>query len=65
MSHKKVYENKYFCNVVIPSENTKILEFKQFHKSDKTPLTFSADFKSLIERLMNVKIFLINNLQQK
>ena len=26
-SHKKVYENKNFCNVVMPSEDTKILEF--------------------------------------
>ena len=26
-SHKKVCENKYFCNVVMPSEDTKLLEF--------------------------------------
>ena len=26
-SHKKLCENKDFCNVVISSENTKILEF--------------------------------------
>ena len=26
-SHKKVYENKDFCDVVMPSEDTKILEF--------------------------------------
>ena len=26
-SHKKVYESEDFCNVVMPSENTKILVF--------------------------------------
>ena len=25
-SHKKVCENNYFCNVVMPSEHTKVLE---------------------------------------
>ena len=29
-SHIKVYENKDFCNVVMPSENTKTLEFNQY-----------------------------------
>ena len=29
-SHKKVYENKDFCNIVMPSKNTKILEFNQY-----------------------------------
>ena len=30
-SHKKVCENKDFCNAVMPFENTKILEFNQYH----------------------------------
>ena len=29
-SHRKVCEHKDFCNVIMPSENTKILEFNQF-----------------------------------
>ena len=29
-SHKKVCENKNFCNVIMPSEDTKILEFNQY-----------------------------------
>ena len=29
-SHKKVYENKDFCNVIVSSEDTKILEFNQY-----------------------------------
>ena len=28
-SHKNVCENKDFCNVIIPAEHTKILEFNQ------------------------------------
>ena len=28
-SHKKVFENKDFCNVIMPSEDTNILEFSQ------------------------------------
>ena len=31
-SHKTVYGNKGFCNVVIPSEKIKISEFNQFQK---------------------------------
>ena len=34
-SHKKVCENKNFCNIVTPSEDTKILEFNQYKKSVK------------------------------
>ena len=36
-SRKKVCENKDFCNVVMPSEETKILEFNQYKKFDKAP----------------------------
>ena len=39
-SHKKVCENKDFCNVVMPSEDSKILEFNKYQKSDKAPLLF-------------------------
>ena len=31
-SHKKVCKNKNFCNVIILSEDTKILEFNQYQK---------------------------------
>ena len=42
-SHKKICENKDFCNVVMPSEGTKILEFNQYQKSDKAPFFIYAD----------------------
>ena len=34
---------KPFCNVVIPSEDTKILEFNQYQKSDKAPFIVYSD----------------------
>ena len=47
-SHKKVCENKEFCNVedtkiMLPSEDTKILEFNQYQKSDKAQFVIYAD----------------------
>ena len=38
-SHIKVYENIGFCNVVMPSEDAKILKFNQYQKSDKALYT--------------------------
>ena len=46
--HKKLCENKNFCGVVMPSEDTKILEFKQYQKSDKTLAFIYVDLQSLI-----------------
>ena len=37
-SHEKVCESKDFCNVIMPSEETKILEINQYQKSDKAPV---------------------------
>ena len=39
-SHKKVCENKDFCNVIIPFKGIKMLEICQNQKSDKTSLLF-------------------------
>ena len=55
LHHKKVRKNKDFCNVVIPSEDTKVLEFNQFHKSNKTPLIVYADRESLTEHIDGCK----------
>ena len=46
-SHIKAYEKKSFCNAVMPSEDTKILEFNQYHKSDKAQFSIYADLKSI------------------
>ena len=49
-SHKKVCENKDFCSIEIPSEETKISEFNQYQKSDKAPFIIYADLEYLIEK---------------
>ena len=35
---KKYVKIIFFCNVIIPSQDTQILEFNQYQKSDKAPL---------------------------
>ena len=49
-SHKEVCENKNFCNVIMPSEDTKILELNEYQKSVKTPFVIYADLECLIEK---------------
>ena len=43
--HKKVCENEHFCNVIMPSEDNKLLQFNQYQKSDKAPVIISADLE--------------------
>ena len=50
-SHKTACENKYFCDAIMPSENTKKLEFNQYQKSDKAPFIIYADFECIIENI--------------
>ena len=50
-SHKKVCENKNFCYEIMPSEDTKILEFNQYQKSDKAPFIIYADLECIIEKI--------------
>ena len=54
-SHKKVCENKNFCNVSVPSEDTKILQFNQYQKSDKAPFINYADLEGLIKKIDGCK----------
>ena len=44
-SYKKVCENEEFCNAIMPSEDTKILQFNQHQKSDKASVTTYADLE--------------------
>ena len=39
----------------MPSEDTKILEFNQYQKSDKTPFIISADLECTIEKIYGCK----------
>ena len=49
----------------MPSEDTMILEFNQYQKSDEAPFIIYADLECLIEKLMDVKIILKIQLQLK
>ena len=50
-SHKKVSENKYFCDVVMPFEDTKTVEFNQYHNSDQALFIIYTDIECLIENM--------------
>ena len=54
-SHKKVFENKDFCNIIVSFEDTKILEFIQYQKSDKAPFIVYADLDCIIEKIDGCK----------
>ena len=43
----------------MPSEDTKMLEFNQYQKSDKSPFIIYADFECIIEKIAGCK----NNLE--
>ena len=50
-SHKKIYETKDFCNAFMPSEDTKILEFNQYKKSEKALFIAYASLEYIIEKI--------------
>ena len=54
--HKKIFENKDFCNVIISSENIKILDFNQYHISDKAAAIIYADLECFIKQVEDVKL---------
>ena len=54
-SHKRECENKDFCNITIPSEETKILELNQYQKYDKASFTVHTDLECLIEKIDGCK----------
>ena len=65
-SRKKVCENMLWCcNVVMSSEDTKILEFNQSQKYDKAPFIIYADLQFCIEKTDKGKSNPENHLQQK
>ena len=54
-SHKKVSDNKDFCNIVMPSEGTKTLEFNQNQESVKAPFVIYIFLECLIEKIDGCK----------
>ena len=58
--HQKVCENNDFCNAILPSEDTKILEFNQYQKFDTAP-----DLECIIEKIHVCKKNLQNSFTTK
>ena len=54
-SYIRVYENNDFCNIIMPFEHIKILEFNQYKKSDKAAFVIYADLECLIEKVDGCK----------
>ena len=48
-------KNKDFCNIVMSSEDKKILESNQYKKSDKTPFITYANLECLMEKIDRCK----------
>ena len=44
-----------FCNIVMPSGDTKISEFNEYQKSDRTPFIIYAYLECLIEKIDGCK----------
>ena len=48
--YKRACKNKYFCNINMPSDDTEILDFNQYQKSDKAPFILYVDLECIIEK---------------
>ena len=64
-SHKRVCKNKDFRSVIMLSENTKILEFNQYQKSDKVPFIICGDLECIIHKIDGCKSNLENSIYNK
>ena len=53
--HKRVCEKKDFCNVVMPSEDTKTLELNQYQIFDHALFIIYAVRQCIIERIDGFK----------
>ena len=53
--YKRLCENRDFCDRTMPSEDTKILEFNQYQKSDKTLYMIFTDLECLIKNIDGCK----------
>ena len=64
-SHKRVRKNKDFCNVIMPTEDTEILEINKYQKSDKAPFIIYADLECIAKQIDGCKNNPAIHLQQK
>ena len=49
--YKRYVKVKNFCNVIMPSKDTRVLEFSQYQKSDKAPFIIYADLECIIQKV--------------
>ena len=49
-SHKKICENRDYCNVEMPNEANKIIKYNQGEKSIKSPFIIYPDLECLLEK---------------
>ena len=54
-SPKRVCENKDFCSIIMPSDDTKILEFNQYQKLDIAPFIIYPNLECIIEKIDGCK----------
>ena len=54
-SLKSVCENKDFCYVILPSEDTKIWEFNHYQRSSKASFIIYANLEWMIKRIDGCK----------
>ena len=54
-SHKRVCENKDFCNVIMLSKDTEILAFNQNKNSDKVLFIIYADLECITDKIDGCK----------
>ena len=45
LNHIRVLENKDICRVIMPSEDTKMLDFNQYQICDKAPFIIYANLE--------------------
>ena len=50
-SHKKICENRNYCNVEMPNECNNIIKYNQGEKSIKSPFIIYADLECLLEKI--------------
>ena len=53
--HERSCENKDFCSIIMPSEDTKILSFDQYPKPNKAPFIIYANRECIIEKIHGCK----------
>ena len=64
-SHQKMSGSKDFLNIVMPSEDTEILEFNQYQKSNQAIFIIYADLECLTEKIDGCKNNPETHLKQK